>query len=137
MADVPASPRDALLIEAHRLIRDAATKAVEQLGHASSNATVTYPPEPVLSNTETRALNALDVSQETRAALQKVVANACATTLFNFLCLIDGVADPELVPVEDWFGLDLVEPSDDADRAMLHDDFYEFYWRYKDLTGAA
>ncbi len=128
------TPRDALLVEVHRLIRDAACEAVEGLGRAS--AKVGYPPEPVLSDSELRALQTLGLSPDAHSALQKVVADACATTIFRLFCLIDGVGDPELVPCADWLGLDLVEPTDDDDRAMLHDAFFESYWRYKELTGA-
>ena len=45
---------------------------------------------------------------------------------------MDGVADPEVLKVEQWLGAELAYPSEG--RAELHDEFYEKYWTYDKLS---
>ncbi len=129
------STREALLVEAHRLIRKAARDAVARL-RPGEELKLTYPPEDVLSRAQSASLTKLRFSEEALAGLEHLVADACAASIHDLFCLLDGVADPEVTEVDEWLGLELVEPDDDEDdRAMLHDNFFESYWRYKELTG--
>ncbi len=129
------SHRNALVIETHRIIRDAARNAVAKLGQGAETAEITYPPESGLTEPQKDSLGAMRLSGSTLDALEKVVADACAASFFSFFCLVDGVADPEVTPQEPWLGMDIVEPSTDADREMLHDAFYDSYWRFKERVG--
>lgn len=61
----------------------------------------------------------------------QVIAAAAASSFFHFLSLVDGVADPQVIEFDEWLGLELIQPTDDSDRPMLHDDFYESYWEYQ------
>jgi len=74
----------------------------------------------------------LKLSEAERNAIERLVAEACSATLFHLFCLMDGVADPEIVPVKQWLGAEFAYPSDS--RAELHDEFYEKYWMYDKLS---
>ena len=144
--------RHVLLVELHSLIAGAATVAVAKLGvqqepdeagalsseknpplASTVRGFVAYPPGdgsgPILSEEEQRALGELKLSSAARSALSKVFADASASVIFRFLALIDGVGDPEVVPVDGWVGASLGVPIRD-DHDMLHDAFYETYWAY-------
>lgn len=133
---------ETLLLEVHRLIEVAAKEAVTKLGsgprRSRDEPLVTYPPTdaatPLLSAAEVDALNSLTLSAEARSGLERVVADAAASAFFSFFCLLDGAADPEVQDAGEWLGAELHAPSDDDDRPMLHDEFLESYWRYRELS---
>src|SRR5688572_17787828 len=109
--------RKVLLVEAHRIVARAASAAVARIGAplrrppppASargplpgfdpailaamadhiSKMTLTYPPEDVLSEEEEASLVSMKLSTAERGGLEKLVAEACAATLFHFFCLMD------------------------------------------------
>jgi hypothetical protein len=123
--------RQTLLLEIHRIIASTASHAVAGLGASSTPAALTYPPGAGLSESESRALQGLMLSDVARAALTKVVADACASAFFEFLCQVDGVADPEVRPSDRaWLGARIVEPTEDQDQEMWHDDLFESFWEY-------
>lgn len=125
--------RQALLREAHRLIDDAADHAVEHVARGAAS-TLTYPPGDGethahrLTEAEATALAALGASAEARSGLRKLVREAAASSLFGLFSLIDGVADPADWDGEVWLGADLVPPTEDEDRELLHDGFFDSYW---------
>jgi hypothetical protein len=156
VTDIP----ETLLLEVHRAIETAAKEAVSKLGrplnspplsdHASPLAQsvasfkaslVAYPPADSsggpLSPGETTALAGMVLSPEARAGLEKLFADAAAAAFFRFFCLLDGVGNPDLQPVDDWLGAVLTAPPDDEDRPMLHDAFFDTYWRYREISHAA
>ena len=45
---------------------------------------------------------------------------------------MDGVADPEVVDIDEWLGVSLRAPEDGQE--MLHDRFYESYWTYRERS---
>jgi hypothetical protein len=151
--DIP----ETLLLEVHRAIETAAKEAVRKIGRPvgspalSDGATplersvaavraslVVYPPMDStgdqLSSAETAAIVGMSVSSEARSGLEKLVADAAAAAFFRFFCLLDGVADPEVREVDDWFGAVLAAPPDDEDRPMLHDELFDSYWRYRETS---
>src|SRR5207245_3099576 len=83
-------------------------------GSAARSEVLSYPPKEVLSSEELDALEALKLPPAVLTAVERVVANACASTLFHFFCLMDSVADPELVKVEHWSGADFVSPCEEG-----------------------
>ena len=96
---------------------------------AARSEVLSYPPKEVLSSAELDALESLRLSSAALTALERIIANACASTLFNLFCLMDSVADPELSTVEHWSGADFVSPRDEGD--FLHDEFFDRYWAYE------
>jgi len=118
--------RDALFIEIHKAIEESAESVAQlQTSHLS------YPPGVELTPEETAALQTLNLSAVARSALRRLAANACSYPLFQFFCLLDGVADPESEPDDVWLGATLAEKPDE-DEPMLHDEFYESYWLWKE-----
>ena len=155
--------REILLLECHGAIATAAKEAVEKLGQprpyidgavqagvpdpiealkqsvqALKSSLVTYPPMgdsgTVLSRAEHDALTELSLTAEARAGLEKVIADAAAAAFFQFFCLIDGVGDPGLRTVHSWRGAAIREPVEDEDEPMLHDEFFDSYWHYRELS---
>ena len=149
---------ETLLLEVHHAIAVSAKEAVEKLGqpitipptpvgdspleraiHALETSLVNYPPaesgDGPLTSAETEALVRLKLSPEARSGLEKLIADAASAAFFRFFCLLDAVGDPELEAVDEWYGAVLAKPSDNEDRAMLHDEFFESYWRYREALG--
>jgi hypothetical protein len=93
---------------------------------------LSYPLKEVLSSEELDALEGLRLSAAERDVVERLVAEACSATLFHFFCLMDSVADPELVKVENWSGADFVSPREEGD--FLHDEFLDRYWAYEKLS---
>jgi hypothetical protein len=152
-----------LLVELHGLISRSATRAAAKLGThqpfvpipgrgdssgspdllansiaAMRAALVSYPPSDgrssPLSQDEHEALVQMQLSPAARTALEKLFADAAAEVIFGLLCMVDGVGDPDVAPVKTWVGADLGARRSHEDREMLHDAFFESYWRYLDLT---
>jgi len=93
---------------------------------------LSYPPKDVLSSDDMDALETLKLSPAALKAVECIVAEACSKTLFQFFCLMDSVADPEVMKVGQWSGAEFACLSDD--RAELHDEFCEKYWVYDKLV---
>lgn len=123
---------ETLLLETHRHMAAAAMAVVEKIGSREAGPGLTYPPNGSLSAGEEQALRSMDLSAVQRAALQKVVADACAAAFFDFFNLIDATADPEVKPPRGvWLGASITAPKDDRDREMLHDAFFDSYSDYE------
>jgi hypothetical protein len=151
--DIP----ETLLLEVHRAIETAAKEAVLKIGRPVSSpalsdaasplersvaaaraSLVVYPPIDYstgaqLSSAETAAIVGMSLSSDARSGLEKLVADAVAAAFFRFFCLLDGVADPQVREVDDWFGAVLAAPPD-GDRPMLHDELFGSYWRYRETS---
>jgi len=125
---------EALLVEAHRAIEEAATQAAEVIAGVRAVPDLAYPPNGGLTEAEASLVNAGMRGAEAVAALRKIVADAAAAPLFRLLTLIDGVADPE-----DWKGnwlpLDLRDAPEETDQPMLHDALFESYWAWVERRG--
>jgi hypothetical protein len=122
--------RDALFLEIHKLIEQAAVDAVE--GLATSNSRLTYPPNGGLTEEEQTEVARLDLNPILKIALRKIIADAASVPIFHLFCLIDGVADPEGYDGL-WLGYRLVLPSkgEPAPSSRLHDEFFETYWKWR------
>jgi hypothetical protein len=149
--------RNVLLTEGHAIVASSASQAVSKIGaplrrtrpptptpipgldpsilaaaaEYISRMTLTYPPENILSDEEEAALISMKLSSAERAGLEKLIAEACAATLFHFFCVMDAVGDPEVEEVEGWTGARFATPEHETQHRMLHDDFGEMYWKYK------
>ncbi|HEV3052138.1 MAG TPA: hypothetical protein VGX50_17650 [Longimicrobium sp.] len=118
----------ALFSELHRSIEEAATSCVAQI--TSEGPSITYPPGEELTQADRQALRTLTVSPAARAALHKLVADACSWPVLHLFSLMDGVVDPQ-TDVGEWYGATLESKREDDDE-MLHDEFLEAYSTYKD-----
>jgi hypothetical protein len=127
--------RTALLVEIHRSIEESAASAVQRIGDPEVTPQVNYPPNGELTAAEREALHTLRLTDAARSGLLKLVKDAAAYPFFHFFSLLDGVADPpetfddERVYEKVWQGLSLVPKTEDEE--MLHDDFFESYWSYR------
>ncbi len=119
--------RNAIFIDIHASVARASAWVLETLGREDPR----YPPEGGLTAEERQALADMQLSPRARSGLRKLVASACVTPVFDFLCLLDGVADPETGSFDPWLGLTLA-PKPEEDEPMLHDELYESYWLYKE-----
>jgi hypothetical protein len=107
----------------HKAIDEAATDTVENL----VNVDVTYPPGIQLTPEEISALEKIDLNHDAKSGLQKLVVDACSYPLFHLFSLMDGVTEPDIEKLEDWFCLDFSDKNSDM---SLHNDFYVTYWNY-------
>ena len=114
--------RHSLFNELHRSVEQTATTSVE--GLMAGGPSLAYPPNHGFSPDEETALASIPKTPAMERALRKMVASAAATTIFDLLCLIDGVADAP--PVDD-----VVDSDATAVDLMLHDGFYESYWAWR------
>jgi len=123
-------------VELHRAIEESADAALAAFENSAMQPV--YPPGVQLSRADTLALNGLQLSDASRAAIRKLFVDAAGRPLFHLFSLIDGVADPAQWPTSDpWLGLTVSEKDEDAeDSEMWHDQFFESYWDYRDATRA-
>jgi hypothetical protein len=75
------SHRHALMVQTHRVIRDAARQALAKLDGRAATIELSYPPEPVVTSAEAEAPLATNLSGPARAALERIVADAEALWL--------------------------------------------------------
>ena len=121
--------KKALFAEMHAAIEESAEVAINVLG-TNGKPSPDYPPGIELSQDEISALSKLELSDRAKAALKKIIKDACAYPCFHLCSLIDGVTEPNIIEIEDWDGASL--SSDETDELMLHDTFYESYWDYEE-----
>lgn len=124
--------RRALLVETHKAIAESTQDVIDSIV-ASKNVIVSYPSGETLTPAEQAALKNLHLSPDAKTALAKVIADAASFPLFHLFCLMDGVADPELIRFDWWPGISLAEKAEDEE--MLHDEFSDTYWDYKAARG--
>ena len=121
--------RDALFLEVHRTIEEAARDAVDALAPAGEPPVLSYPPSAGLSSEERAALAGLAATPETASGLRKLIADAIATTFFRFFNLLDGTGDPTYLDDGVWPPFELVESESGE---VLHDHFFESYWAWRE-----
>lgn len=119
----------ALLIDIHREIRDVAIKTTNSI--AESTCDLVYPPNEEFTPEEVAALRELRLPIASRTALEKIIADAASSVIFHFFALVDGVADPATGDFTNWLGVSFV-PKIEENTPMLHDEFFDSYWDYKD-----
>ena len=74
----------------------------------------------------------MELNSTLKSALRKVFASNTADVIFSFLNIIDGTSDPT-VEFGEWKEVMLVDFNDGNEMdSMLHDDFYETYWDWKE-----
>lgn len=126
--------REALLVEVHRAIEEAATQAAEAIAGVTPVPDTAYPPNGGLSKAEASLITAGARGAEAVGAIRKIIADAAAVPLFRLFALIDGVGDPDEWN-GNWLPLELCEAPEDADQPMLHDELFESYWAWVERRG--
>lgn len=123
--------RKALLVEAHHLVEQQATRAAEALCGLRSPGELYYPPNGGLTERERSALPA-EPHPEHVSLFRKVIADSIATAFFNFFAVVDAVGDPYEYPGV-WLPLRFELAGDDSDETMLHAAFFDTYRNWRDL----
>lgn len=128
------SNRNILLMELNKAIEDAAEAGAKDVLQQDFDNLAVYPPNGGYTDEEKVALRSIASVPNTESALRKVLANASASVIFNMLNWFDGTSDPES---ENWTGVTLVDSDTvgDPPYAMLHDDFYDKYWDWRETRG--
>jgi hypothetical protein len=128
------SNRNILLMELNKAIEDAAEAGAKDVLQQDFDNLAVYPPNGGYTYEEKVALRSIASVPNAESALRKVLANASASVIFNMLNWFDGTSDPES---ESWTGVTLVDSDTvgDPPYAMLHDDFYDKYWDWRETRG--
>ena len=128
----------ALMLDLNQDIEEYAEATVKNIIEDKNFDFMTYPPNSGLTDLEKQELNKLDNNEHLKNALRKVIADNSAGIVFNMLNIIDGTTDPKLM-YDEWTGIKLIDQdlNEDADefQDMLHDSFYESYWKWRELRG--
>ena len=128
----------ALMLDLNQDIEKYAEATVKNIIEDKNFDFLTYPPNSGLTDLEKQELNKLDNNEHLKNALRKVIADNSAGIVFNMLNIIDGTTDPKLM-YDEWTGIKLIDQdlNEDADefQDMLHDSFYESYWKWRELRG--
>jgi len=128
----------ALLLDLNQDIEEYAEATVKNIIEEKNFDFLSYPPNNGLTDLEKQELYMLDNNEHLKNALRKVIADNSAGVVFSMLNIIDGTTDPKLM-FDEWTGIKLVdqEHNEDAEefQAMLHDSFFESYWKWRELRG--
>lgn len=124
--------RMSLLVSIHQLIEEQANFTVNDIENKRINQLINYPPNGGLTESEKNELSKLILNTDLKSALRKVLASNTADVFFSFLNIIDGTIDPT-VEYGEWGEVMLVDFNEENEiESMLHDDFYESYWDWKE-----
>lgn len=123
--------RELLLIHLHRVIEDTAQEIAHKLIDRFCPEEMTYPPNCGLTQDEMTALSFLKGIQNVESALRKVIADAACRPIYQLLCIIDGIDDPE---GKDWSEVALLDrEEDDVEGEFLNTTFYDKYWEWREI----
>jgi len=129
----------ALLLDLNQDIEEYAEATVKNIIDDKKFDFLSYPPSNGLTDLEKQELYLLDNNEHLKNALRKVIADNSAGVVFSMLNIIDGTTDPRLM-LDEWTGIKLVDKghNEDAEKFqdMLHDSFFESYWKWRELRGA-
>ena len=115
----------------HQLIDEVADDTARNVVANDIRKLTAYPPNGGFSKSELQAVKEISELPDAESTVRKLIAGANGRVIFSLLNFLDGTGDPD-PDIGQWWGLRLA----DADRvesdkgAMLHDDFYEAYWRW-------
>lgn len=124
--------KKSLLVSVHQLIEESANHTVNDLENKRINQIIDYPSNGGFTDSEKSELEKLEVNSNLKSALRKVLASNTADVFFSFLNIVDGTADPT-IEYGDWQDVMLVDFDEENEMdSMLHDDFYETYWDWKE-----
>jgi len=137
--------REAMFMEMHKLIHEE-SQIKNKLTNVKKEAIWE---ELNLTDEEALSLSEENLSPASIRAIEKIVKDKMLGLFHDFMCLADGVSDPEDVEIEGngvWLGLqikpkhllseqELEEAENEDSELMLHDEVYDSYWNWKDKFG--
>lgn len=129
---VDKATREAFLVDVHRYIEEQATKAAEILCRLRPPDAIAYPPNGGLTRDEELALSSSGALGSDVSAYRKIVADAIASAFFRFFAVVDAVGEPVSFSGP-WLPLTFEVAGDDSDESMLHDEFFDTYWDWREL----
>lgn len=99
-----------------------------------------------LTDEEALSLSSENLSPASIKAIEKIVKDNMMGLFHDFMCLVDGVSDPNDIEIDNdgvWLGLQIKpkhllpeqELEDEHSELMLHDEVYDSYWDWKDQFG--
>jgi len=134
--------RKAMLMEMQKLIHE-----YSQVGNQLTNINKELVWQELnLTDEEALSLGRENLSPASIKAIEKIVKDNMMGLFHDFMCLVDGVSDPNGIKIENdgvWLGLQIKpkhllseqELEDEDSELMLHDEVYDSYWDWKDQFG--
>ena len=134
--------RKAMLMEMQKLIHE-----YSQMGNQLTNINKELVWQELnLTDEEALSLGRENLSPASIKAIEKIVKDNMMGLFHDFMCLVDGVSDPNGIKIENdgvWLGLQIKpkhllsaqELEDEDSQLMLHDEVYDSYWDWKDQFG--
>ncbi|MEQ7803783.1 hypothetical protein C2I27_17730 [Priestia megaterium] len=134
--------KKAMLMEMQKLIHE-----YSQIGDQLTNINQELVwKELNLTDEEVLSLSKENLSPASIKAIEKTVKDNMMSLFHDFMCLVDGVSDPNDIEIENdgvWLGLQIKpkhllseqELEDEDSELMLHDEVYDSYWDWKDQFG--
>ena len=134
--------KKAMLMEMQKLIHE-----YSQIGDQLTNINQELVWQELnLTDEEALSLSKENLSPASIKAIEKTVKDNMMGLFHDFMCLVDGVSDPNDIEIENdgvWLGLQIKpkhllseqELEDEDSELMLHDEVYDSYWDWKDQFG--
>ncbi|MEI2438874.1 hypothetical protein [Priestia megaterium] len=134
--------KKAMLMEMQKLIHE-----YSQIGDQLTNINQELVWQELnLTDEEALSLSKENLSPASIKAIEKTVKDNMMSLFHDFMCLVDGVSDPNDIEIENdgvWLGLHIKpkhllseqELEDEDNELMLHDEVYDSYWDWKDQFG--
>ncbi len=134
--------KKAMLMEMQKLIHE-----YSQIGNQLTNINQELVWQELnLTDEEALSLSKENLSPASIKAIEKTVKDNMMSLFHDFMCLVDGVSDPNDIEIENdgvWLGLQIKpkhllseqELEDEDSELMLHDEVYDSYWDWKDQFG--
>jgi hypothetical protein len=129
MRELSKRNRELLFVHLHKSIEETAAIIAKKLLSNAVAKELAYPPNAGLTEEERAALARLGGTTELESGIRKVLAHVAAAPLYQLLCLIDGIADPD---GNGWTGVSLLDKSpDDVEGVFLNTEFMDRYWCWR------
>ena len=122
-----------LFLQIHKTIEETADRVAASLTNHSADDLISYPPNGGLTESENESLRTIGTDKHLASGLRKIIADSCATVIFDILANIDDVKAPD-IDTDKWKGIKLVDNADDVEPPndlMLHDKLYDSYWEWR------
>jgi len=122
--------KEIFFVELNKIVEDLAKEKAENISADKFDDLLVYPPNGGFTEDEINELRKIEKNDNFKMALRKILADTAASSIFNALCLVDGVADSD---DNNWKGVKIVENKENVgDEAFLHDEFFEAYWKWQE-----
>jgi hypothetical protein len=93
------------------------------------NEFLSYPPDGKITENDATALASLQLNENQRSVVERVISEACHTAFFHLFCLMDSVEDPKLTQLNHWGGARFMYSRKEG--PMLHDEIGNAYYEFR------